>query len=84
MAIDISKLAGYIESEIVEEFQLGQSNEALQKYSQAMSRAISKYLLDDVETATGQQIAGQGTGEAGEETVNTEVTGKVTTKGRLI
>lgn len=88
MAINVNTLAGYIKNEIGTEFSLGSSNEALDKYAQAMSRAISKYLSDNVEVAVGQQITGQGVGEVDiggtPTTINTEVTGKVTTKGNLI
>lgn len=89
MAINVNTLAGYISSEIVREFQLEQSNESLDRYARAMARAISRYLSDDVEVAVGQQITGQGVGttsdgSGGSTTINTNVTGKVTTKGGLV
>lgn len=89
MAINVNALAGYISREIVSEFNLGQSNESLDKYAQAMSRAISRYLEDDVEVDLGQQVTGQGVGSTsdgsgGSSTINIAVTGKVTTKGGLV
>lgn len=82
-------LAGYITQEIVSEFKLGESSENLDRFAAAVSRAISKFLGEDIEVAVGQQITGQGVGEVddgggGTTIVNTEVTGKVTTKGGLI
>ena len=85
MAINVDILAGYITQEIVTEFNLGQSNESLEKYAQAMSRAISRYLKDNVEVAIGQQVIGQGIGETDMgDKVTTDVTGKVVTKGKLV
>ena len=85
MANNSSTLAGYISQEVVAEFNLGSSNEQLDKYASAIARAISKYLGDDIEVAVGQQIIGQGVGDDGlGGTINTEVTGKVTTKGKLV
>lgn len=59
MAINPNILAGLVSSEIVAEFNLGQSNEQLDKYAAAISRAISKYLDENVQVATGIQIQGQ-------------------------
>lgn len=87
MPADSNKLAGYIVQEMVDEFELGQSNEGVERLANALSRALSKFIVTDVEVVPGQQILGQGTGEVdvgtGTETVNTEVQGKTTTKGKL-
>ena len=85
MAADASKLAGYISAEIVAEFKLEKSNQQLDQYAAALSRAVTKFLLNDVQTAAGQGVAGQGSGtDSAGDTVTTEVTSKVTTKGKLI
>lgn len=89
MAIQSDVLASYIVNEVVSEFNLEGSNESLEKYADALSRAVSKFLQEDVEVAIGQQINGQGVGEiddggGGTTTLNTEVTGQVTTKGNLL
>lgn len=86
MAIDANRLAGYISSEIVAEFDLGQSNEQLDKYASAISRALAKFLQDDVEVKVGIQVEGQGRatipGMPPTEIVTT-VTGQTTTTGDL-
>lgn len=56
MSSNINKLAGYISSEIVAEFKLGQSNEDLDKYAAALARAIHKYATSDLEVKTGIQV----------------------------
>ena len=87
MAAEKDILAGYIVDEIVQEYNLGSSNESLEKYADAIARAVTKFLTSDVQVSVGQQILGQGVGVVagpGGGTVNTEVTGKVTTKGKLI
>lgn len=84
MASEPSKLAKYITDNIVQVFDLGQSNKQLDDYALAVATAIDKYLKDDVEVAVGQQIAGQGNGTVDGNPITTEVTGKVTTTGKLI
>lgn len=83
MAADPSKLTNYITQELVSTFNLGTSNESLEKFAAALARSVAKFIKEDVEVIAGQQILGQGVGTAGVETVNTEVTGKTTTKGKL-
>ena len=82
MAADASKLAGYISAEIVAEFKLEKSNQQLDQYAAALSRAVTKFLLNDVQTAAGQGVAGQAIDETTAD-IST-VTAKTTTKGKLI
>jgi len=88
MAADPNKLTQYISQELVNTFKLGSSNESIEKFAAALSRSVVKFLKEDVEVKAGQQIVGQGTGEVdvggSPETVNTEVSGKTTTKGKLL
>lgn len=88
MASDPSKLASYIVSEIVAEFKLGQSNEQLDRYASAISKAIHKYATTDLEVRAGIQVESQFStttpGELPEDPVVTTITkvkGQTTTAG---
>lgn len=59
MASTPNKLAEYIASEIVAEFKLGQSNEQLDKFAAAISRAIHTYTTTDLEVRAGIQVESQ-------------------------
>lgn len=88
MASTPSKLAGYIVSEIVAEFKLGQSNEQLNKFAAAISRAIHTYATTDLEVKAGIQVessfstttAGPMPGDPVVTTI-TKVKGQTTTAG---
>lgn len=88
MASDPKKLAKYIADEIVAEFKLGQSNQQLNSFAAALSRAIHTYSTTDLEVRAGIQVDSQFStttpGALPEDpavTTITKVKGKTTTAG---
>lgn len=90
MASNIDKLAKYIVDEIVSEMNMGQSNEQLNKYAKALSRAIHKYATTDLEVKTGIQVESAFSSTTpettpGESTTTiTKVKGQTVTTGKVI
>ena len=90
MASTPSKLAGYIVSEIVAEFNLGESNEQLDKFAAAISRAIHTYATTDLEVKAGIQVESSFStttpGDSPEDPATTTITkvkGQTTTAGEV-
>lgn len=88
MASDPKKLAKYITDEIVAEFKLGESNEQLDGFAAALSRALDKWATTDLEVRAGIQVDSQFStttpGPLPEDPVVTTITkvkGKTTTAG---
>lgn len=90
MASDPKKLAKYITDEIVAEFKLGGSNEQLDGFAAALSRAIHKYTINDVKVAVGIQVEstmpqttqGQNPGDP-DTTSIVKIKGETVTPGKL-
>lgn len=88
MASDPKKLAKYITDEIAAEFKLGESNEQLDGFAAALSRALDKWATTDLEVKVGIQVEssfstttpGPLPGDPAVTTI-TKVKGKTTTAG---